>query len=130
MGYQAQDAQQCMDFDRNFVRGGGDRIGRGPRDNVPPPPPVIDYARLPTVGPFVCFVGNLSFDVSEDDIRGAFPDVGITGVKIPKNEEQRSRGFAYIDLVDQDSLIKALLLSGTVHSATLNGFFFLTNCRC
>lgn len=119
------DSQQAMEYDRSFVRGTGDRIGRGPagRDQGPPPPPVIDYARLPTVGPFVCFVGNLAFDVTEDDLRGAFPDVRIIGIKIPKNEEQRPRGFAYIDLADQDSLIKALLLSGAVLKTCL--FFVL-----
>lgn len=107
---------RTAEYDRNFVRGTGDRIGRGGpgmgRDNAPPPPPVIDYARLPTAGPFVCFVGNLPFDVTEDHVRSCFPDVSIIGVKIPKDPEQRGRGFAYIDLRDQDSLIKALLVTG------------------
>lgn len=98
------------EYDRNFVRGTGGP--RASRDNAPPPPPTIDYARLPTQGPFVCFLGNLPYEVDDNDIRAAFPDVSIINVKIPRDETLRPRGFAYIELADQDSLIKALLLSG------------------
>lgn len=101
------------DYDRDFVRGTGDRPGRIGRDGAPQPP-AIDYASLPTVGPFNCFVGNLPFEVTESDIRGVFASVPLLGVKIPRDPEQRGRGFAYLELPNQDSLVKALLLSGSV----------------
>lgn len=112
MGLLPDQPMGSAEYDRDFVRGTGGP--RASRDNAPPPAPTIDYGRLPTQGPFVCFIGNLPYEVDESDIRSCFPGVSITNVKIPKDETQRPRGFAYIELADQDSLIKALLSSGAV----------------
>ncbi len=120
-------AMERPDYDRNFVRGSS---GRPSRDNAPPPPPSIDYARLPTVGPFMCFIGNLPFDASEQQIKEAFPDTSIVNVKIPRDQEtQKPRGFAYLELSDQDSLIKALLCSGAVLSWPLRVYFILSSSK-
>lgn len=101
------------EYDRNFVRGTGDRPGRGRGDQGPPPPPVIDYGRIPTAPPFVCFVGNLPFVVTEEEIKAIFADCKIANVTIPKERETgRCRGFAYIELVDMESMINALMRSG------------------
>lgn len=92
------------------------RIGRGGRDQAPPPPPVIDYNRIPTAAPFNTFVGNLPFEISDADLRIFFADVKIKEIKIPLDQEQKTRGFAYVEFSDQDSMIKALMMSGQVHS--------------
>ena len=34
--------------------------------------PSVDYARLPKSAPFIAFLGNLSYDASEDDIKRFF----------------------------------------------------------
>ena len=46
------------------------------------------------------FVGNLNFDVTEEELKEAFKDFGpIEKVKIPTDRQTgRSRGFAFIDL--------------------------------
>lgn len=46
------------------------------------------------------FVGNLSFDVTESELRDLFSEVGaVTQVRIPLDRESgRPRGFAFIDL--------------------------------
>jgi RNA recognition motif-containing protein len=46
------------------------------------------------------FVGNLSFDTNEDDLRGLFGSSGtIVDLKIVMDRETgRSRGFAFVEL--------------------------------
>ena len=44
------------------------------------------------------FVGNLSFDVSEEDLRNAFAAYGATGATIPMNQSGRPKGFGYVDV--------------------------------
>lgn len=60
------------------------------------------------------FIGNLSFKLSEDDIRELFEKFGnITEVAIPINRETRKpRGFAFISFEGEDSAKKALTLDG------------------
>ena len=60
------------------------------------------------------FIGNLSFKLSEDDIRELFEKYGtITEIAIPVNREnQKPRGFAFITFEGEDSAKKALALDG------------------
>jgi cold-inducible RNA-binding protein len=60
------------------------------------------------------FIGNLSFKLSDDDIRELFEKFGkITEVAIPTNRETgRPRGFAFITFETEDSAKKALTLDG------------------
>lgn len=48
------------------------------------------------------YVGNLSFDVSEDDLRQVFESHGeVTSTKIIMDRETgKSRGFAFIEMSD------------------------------
>ena len=48
------------------------------------------------------YVGNLSFDATEEDIRQAFAQYGeVTSVNIITNRETgRSRGFAFVEMPD------------------------------
>lgn len=60
------------------------------------------------------FIGNLSFKLSDDDIRELFQKFGtITEVAIPTNRETgRPRGFAFITFETEDGAKKALALDG------------------
>jgi RNA recognition motif-containing protein len=60
------------------------------------------------------FIGNLSFKLSEDDIRELFQKFGnITEVAIPINRETRKpRGFAFVTFDGEDSAKQALALDG------------------
>lgn len=48
------------------------------------------------------YVGNLSFDATEDDIRQAFAQYGaVEAVNVIKDRETgRSRGFAFVEMPD------------------------------
>ncbi len=66
------------------------------------------------------YVGNLSFDTTEDRILQAFAEIGqVTDVKLMLDRESgRSRGFAFVTMASEDEAQKALAqLNGT----TLDG---------
>ncbi|KAJ9066178.1 Eukaryotic translation initiation factor 4B [Entomophthora muscae] len=64
---------------------------------------------IPTRGPFTSYVGNLPFDVSEDDIQAFFSGCNVLSVRIPMNHDsQRPKGYCYVEFKDRDSLIKGL----------------------
>jgi len=67
---------------------------------------------IPNDPPFTAFVGNLSFEVSKEDLEEYFEDLGIANVKIMKDEEDKPRGYAYIEFHSKEGLTKALLASG------------------
>ena len=59
------------------------------------------------------YVGNLSFDVTEDDLTQVFSEYGkVRRVSLPSDRETgRPRGFAFIDMdseTDEGSAIEAL----------------------
>ena len=56
------------------------------------------------------YVGNLSFDASEDDVRGAFATFGtVESVKmIMDRETGRPRGFAFVNMTGSDEANTAI----------------------
>lgn len=44
------------------------------------------------------FVGNLSFDISEEQLVEHFAPYGATGATIPTNESGRPKGFGFVDI--------------------------------
>ncbi|KAI9333551.1 hypothetical protein BDR26DRAFT_603353 [Obelidium mucronatum] len=56
------------------------------------------------------FVGNLSFDASEDGLKGIFAEHGeVTSVRIPTDRESGNpKGFAYVQFADIESAKAAL----------------------
>jgi RNA recognition motif-containing protein len=49
------------------------------------------------------FVGNLSFEISEDELRNAFAAWGSTGATIPMNQSGRPKGFGYVDVAAEQA---------------------------
>ena len=51
------------------------------------------------------FVGNLSFNTSDNDLRDAFAAYGevVSANIIMDRETQRSRGFGFVDMADDDA---------------------------
>jgi RNA recognition motif-containing protein len=49
------------------------------------------------------YIGNLSFQASEDDIRDVFTEYGeVTRISLPIDRETgRKRGFAFVDMADE-----------------------------
>ncbi len=56
------------------------------------------------------FVGNLSFDVTESDLRDLFSKAGVvTQIRIPLDRESgRPRGFAFIDFEERGQAVEAM----------------------
>jgi len=59
------------------------------------------------------YIGNLSFQASEDDIRDVFAEYGtVTRISMPMDRETgRKRGFAFVDMEEEaheDAAIAAL----------------------
>ena len=61
------------------------------------------------------YVGNLSYNISEDEIRQAFEGFGrVSGVTIIKDRETgRSKGFAFVDMDSKEA--------GEAAIASMNG---------
>lgn len=56
------------------------------------------------------YVGNLSYNATEDDIRGAFAQFGeVAAVRIITDRETgRPRGFAFVEMADRAAGEKAI----------------------
>lgn len=66
------------------------------------------------VGDTKFFVGNLDFAVEEDDIREIFATIGEVGdVSLVTGPDGRSKGFAFVTMMDEEVLEKCLGLDGT-----------------
>lgn len=56
------------------------------------------------------YVGNLSYDVSESDLRSVFSDYGeVTRVYLPVDREtKRKRGFGFVEMSNDEQETKAI----------------------
>ncbi len=56
------------------------------------------------------YVGNLSFNATEDDIQQAFAEFGeVSSVNVIKDRETgRSRGFAFVEMSDDEQAKEAI----------------------
>ena len=61
------------------------------------------------------FVGNLSWNASEDDLREAFSACGeVVGVRIAMDQESgRSKGFGHVEFTDSSAVDEAVKMTGT-----------------
>jgi len=68
----------------------------------------------PTRPPFIAFVGNLSFKITEDDLGDFFAEhCTVKSVRIIVDRESgRSKGYGYVTFEDRDSLVTALEATG------------------
>ena len=58
------------------------------------------------------FVGNLSFDVTREELIDAFSAAGkVVDAKVPTDRETgRPRGFAFVEFADDDAALKSISL--------------------
>jgi len=56
------------------------------------------------------YVGNLSYDISENDLQSVFADYGeVTRVYLPVDREtKRKRGFGFVEMSNDDQETKAI----------------------
>ena len=80
----------------------------------------IEAGRKPSyVGSIKFYVGNLDFRATEEDIYNVFKDAGQVGDVnlVTDHETGRSRGFAFVTMMDKESMDKCMELDG----ADING---------
>ncbi|KAF8568448.1 hypothetical protein P879_04189 [Paragonimus westermani] len=73
--------------------------------------------RTPTEHPMHCvFLGNLPFEVHEDEVRGAMSTFGaISNVRLIRDKETGAvKGFGFVQFVDPTSIALAIRATGTV----------------
>jgi RNA recognition motif-containing protein len=58
------------------------------------------------------FIGNLSFDVTEDELRSAFEPYGATEVVIPTSDSGRPKGFGFVEVPDDQAAAAITAMNG------------------
>ncbi|KAK5103635.1 Eukaryotic translation initiation factor 4B [Lithohypha guttulata] len=75
---------------------------------------VREQLPLPDKPPYTAHLANLSFDVTQDDIRDFFRDCETTNVRIVEDKmDRKPKGFGYVEFGTLDGLKTALSLSGS-----------------
>ncbi|GAB1521835.1 Eukaryotic translation initiation factor 4B [Rhizoctonia solani] len=99
--------------DREFSR--PDRAPIAPREDLP----------LPTAPPFIAYVGNLPFDLVEDDLGQFFAPESLKSIKVIRDRDDKPKGFGYVEFETLDGLKSGLSKSGAqLNSRTVR---FLTS---
>ncbi|KAG8745130.1 hypothetical protein FRC10_008741 [Ceratobasidium sp. 414] len=82
-------------------------------DRGPSGPPREDLP-LPTAPPYTVFVGNLAFDLVEDDLAGFFAPESLKSIKVIRDrEDNKPKGFGYVEFETLAGLKNGLTKSGT-----------------
>ncbi|KAF8802416.1 hypothetical protein BYT27DRAFT_7196601 [Phlegmacium glaucopus] len=87
----------------DFLNSRPDRQSGPPREDIP----------IPTQPPYTAFVGNLAFDLTENELEQFFTGIKTKSVKIIKSKDEKPKGFGYIEFEDVDGLKDALLKTGS-----------------
>lgn len=60
------------------------------------------------------FVGNVSYQCSEEDLRELFSHAGeIKAIRMARDQEGRTKGFAHIEFADQEGVARAISYTNT-----------------
>lgn len=72
--------------------------------------PAYADAEIPQNPPFTAHLGNLPYDLGEEEIYKLFRDLDIVDLKLPRDQQtQRLRGFGYVDFGTREDLVEALI---------------------
>ncbi|XP_077483707.1 eukaryotic translation initiation factor 4B-like isoform X2 [Amblyomma americanum] len=72
--------------------------------------PDVDMSRVPTRPPYTVYLGNLPYDVCDEDVIKFFRTLKVSSVRLPREsgDRGRMRGFGYAEFPDRSSLLEAL----------------------
>ncbi|KAK4051575.1 Eukaryotic translation initiation factor 4B [Microbotryomycetes sp. JL201] len=87
---------------RNAREGGFGGFDRPERPEVP----------FPKAPPYTAFVGNLTFEIVDDDLRDFFNGLEVTSVRLVSGQDGRPKGFGYVEFAKADDLRQALTMTG------------------
>jgi RNA recognition motif-containing protein len=79
---------------------------------------------LPTAPPYISFVGNLAFDLTEIDLEQFFSPIKVKSVKLIRDREEKPKGFGYVEFDTLDGLKDGLLKTGGVSINVLSSLFY------
>ncbi|SCV74583.1 BQ2448_7612 [Microbotryum intermedium] len=91
----------------------GRGYGRSDRDDFRPQRAEVPF---PTAPPYTAFVGNLSFETVDDDLRDFFAGAEVRkvlSVRMVSGADGKSKGFGYVEFSKSDDLRNSLGLSGS-----------------
>lgn len=72
--------------------------------------PAYDDNEIPRNPPFTAHLGNLPYDISDEEIYKFFRDLEVVDLKLPRDPmTQRLKGFGYVDFGTREDLIQALI---------------------
>ncbi|KAI8056582.1 hypothetical protein BDF22DRAFT_666998 [Syncephalis plumigaleata] len=83
----------------------GERSERYTRERRPP-------AALPDEPPFTAYIGNLPYDLRDEDVEEFFGNTQINNVRIIRDFNDRPKGFGYVEFADRDALAAAVERDG------------------
>lgn len=63
---------------------------------------------MPDVPPFTAFVGNLTFETEEEELKGFFGAQSPTSVRLVKDPTGKPKGFGYVEFGSKQNLQDAL----------------------
>ncbi|TGZ80531.1 RNA-binding domain-containing protein [Ascodesmis nigricans] len=68
---------------------------------------------VPDKPPFTAHIGNLTFEITEAEIEDFFVGCEVSNVRLVRDREQdRPKGFGYVEFATKDGLLKALDMNG------------------
>lgn len=68
---------------------------------------------IPNNPPYTVYIGNLSYNVTEQDIERFFGDLHIKGIRMIMDiATNKPKGFGYVEFDDRDSLVAAIAMDG------------------
>lgn len=72
--------------------------------------PDVDMSRVPSRPPYTVYLGNLPYDVSDEDVIKFFRNLKVSSVRLPREsgDRGRMRGFGYAEFPDRSTLLEAL----------------------
>lgn len=85
--------------------------------------PDIDISKVPQQPPFLCYLSNLPFEATEDDIHKFFRDLKIARIDLAKDTSanNRARGQGVCEFQDRQSLIDAFTFNkDTIRNRPIN----------
>ncbi|GAA5884174.1 hypothetical protein JCM6882_002166 [Rhodosporidiobolus microsporus] len=93
------------------MRGGPDG-GFGGRGGFGDERPQRVEVPIPTAPPYTAFVGNLTFETSEQDVAAFFEGLGVKSIRLVSGQDGKPRGFGYVEFNAVDDLKNALTATG------------------
>lgn len=91
--------------------GGFGGFSRNDREERHPP---REQLPIPDKPPFTAHVGNLSFDVSENEISEFFQKCDVSNVRLVRDKmEDRPKGFGYVEFNTREGLVAAIEMNGS-----------------